>query len=52
MRVGERRICTLAYADNVVVLAESMMRRIEEYFEKRKLKANVGKTKVMRFRRE
>ena len=57
VRVGKKRICTLAYADDVVVLAEreeemeSMIRRLEGYFEKRKLEVNVGKTKVMRFRK-
>ena len=57
VRVGQKIICTLAYADDVVVLAESeeemesMIRRLEGYFEKRKLEVNVGKTKTMRFRK-
>ena len=57
VQVGQKRICTSAYADDVVVLAkreeeiESMIRRLEGYFEKRKLEVNVGKTKAMRFRR-
>ena len=49
-RIRERSICSLAYADNVVVSAESeediesMMKRPEGYFEEKKLQVNVGKT--------
>ena len=58
MRIKERRICSLAYADDVPMLAEreeqmeSMMRRLEGYFQEKKLHVNVGKTKIMRFRNE
>ena len=56
-RITERRIRPLAYADDMVVLAErkeeleSMIRRLERYFEVKKLQVNVGKTKIMRFRK-
>ena len=51
------RICSLADVDDVVVLAEreeemeSVMRRLDGYFEEKKLQINVGKTKIMRFRK-
>ncbi|XP_043263006.1 uncharacterized protein LOC122403516 [Colletes gigas] len=57
VEVGGRRICTLAYADDLVLLAreeeemESMIRRLEGYLEKKRLEINVGKTKVMRFKK-
>lgn len=57
VKVKGRRICSLAYADDVVVMAkneeemQSMIRRLEKYFERKKLEVNVGKTKVMRFRK-
>ena len=49
VRVGQKRICTLAYADDVVVLAEreeqmdSMIRRLEGYFQKKKTRGQCGK---------
>ncbi|XP_076685996.1 uncharacterized protein LOC143378004 [Andrena cerasifolii] len=52
VRIGGRRICSLAYADDLVLLAgkeeemESMIRRLERYLEGKNLKVNVGKPKV------
>lgn len=57
VRVGERKIYTLAYADDIVLLAEeedgmrSMLEKMEEYLEREKLELNVGKTIIMRFRK-
>ena len=57
MKIREKRVCSLAYADDVVVLTEkeeemeSVMKRLERYFKEKKLKVNVGKTKMMRFRK-
>lgn len=57
VRLGGRKIYTLAYADDVVLLAEkeekisSMMERLEGYLERKKLELNTGKTKIMRFRK-
>lgn len=47
----------MVYADDVVLLAEgedemrSLIGRLEEYMEGKALELNVGKTKVMRFKR-
>lgn len=47
----------LAYADNVVLLADkeeelrSMLDRLEGYLDRKRLELNVGKTKIMRFRK-
>ena len=57
VEVGQRRTCALAYADDMVVMAEreeeieSMIRRMEKYMEKKRLEVNVEKTKVIRFRK-
>ena len=57
VRVGGRRICSLAYADDLVLLAgkeeemESMIRRLERYLDGKNLEVNVDKTKVVRFRK-
>ena len=57
MKIREKRVCSFAYADDEVVLAEreegveGMMRRLERYFEEKKLQLNVEKTKMMRFRK-
>jgi len=54
---GGERIYTLAYADDIVLLAEekaemrSMIGRLEEYIERKGLELNVGKTKVMRYKK-
>lgn len=47
----------MAYADDIVLLSKeedgmrSMIRRLEEYMDKKKLKLNVEKTKIMRFKK-
>lgn len=57
VKVGGRRVYTLAYADDVVLLAEdedqlrSMLERLEEYMKRKNLEMNVGKSKIMRFRK-
>jgi len=57
IKLGERRIYTLAYADDIVLLSEdegglrSMISRLEDYLEKKRLELNVDKTKIMRFRK-
>lgn len=57
IKLGDRRIYTLGYADDIVLLAEdenemkSMIGRLEEYVEKKKLEVNIDKTKIMRFRK-
>lgn len=57
VRIGGRRVCTLAYADDLVLLAgkeekmECMIRRLERYLEGKNLEVDVGKTKVVRFRK-
>lgn len=48
---------TLAYADDIAVIAkeeedlEITIRRLERYMERKGLEMNVGKTKIVRFRR-
>jgi len=57
IKIGEGRIYTLVYADDIVLLAEdkegmrSMIARLEGYMEKKRLELNVNKTKIMRFRK-
>ncbi|XP_025154445.1 uncharacterized protein LOC105180639 [Harpegnathos saltator] len=57
VRLGEGRVYTLAYADDVAILAEDeegmkgMMARLEKYFEGKGLEVNREKTKVMRCRK-
>lgn len=57
IKVGERKVYTLAYADDMVLMAEekeemrSMIGRLEEYLDRKKLELNVNKTKKMRFRK-
>jgi len=56
IKLGGERIYSLAYADDVVLLAEdegsmkSIMERMEIYLDRKNLELNVGKTKVVRFR--
>jgi len=56
--IGRNRIWTLAYADNLVLLAkyeESMkeiMRRLERYLRDKNLQLNVEKSKMLCFRKE
>ncbi|XP_068993226.1 golgin subfamily A member 6-like protein 24 [Neodiprion pinetum] len=51
------RVCTLAYVDDIVSLAESeeemevMIRKSERYMDRKRLTVNVGKSKIMRFRK-
>lgn len=51
--VGDRKIWSLGYADDIVLMAETqedliaMISRAAKYFEKRKLEVNTDKTKVM-----
>jgi len=54
----ERRIYSLAYADNVVLVAEderggvkSMLERMEVYLDGKGLELNREKTKVVRFKK-
>ena len=57
VEVGGRRICSMAYADDLVLLAkneeemEGMIRRLEKYMDGKRLEVNVEKTKVVRFRK-
>ena len=57
MKIGGERVCTLAYADDLVVIAEeqdqmrSMIMRLEEYLDEKNLVLNARKSKLMRFRR-
>jgi len=56
IKVGEERVYTLTYADDMVVLAEeegemrSLLERLERYLGKKGLELNAEKTKVLRFR--
>jgi len=56
--LGEKRIYSLAYADDVVLVVEdedemkSMMERLERYVERKRLKLNTEKTKILRFKKE
>ncbi|KAL6419260.1 hypothetical protein ACFW04_013990 [Cataglyphis niger] len=57
VKLGEMRIYILANADDVVLIAEeedgmrSMIERLEGYLEKKGLELNVGKSKILRFRK-
>jgi len=57
VRLGERKLYSLAYADDIVLVAEdeggmrSMLERLEAYLDGKGLELNRDKTKVMRFRR-
>ncbi|XP_029157305.1 uncharacterized protein LOC114929790 [Nylanderia fulva] len=57
VRLGEKRIYTLAYVDDMVLLVEeekelrSMIERLEEYLDHKRLELNAKKMKVMKFRR-
>lgn len=58
VKVRGRKLYFLAYADDVVLLAEEkdgmrgIMRGLEKYLREKGLGLNVRKSKVMRFRRE
>ncbi|KAL6416889.1 hypothetical protein ACFW04_013103 [Cataglyphis niger] len=57
VRLGEIKVYTLAYADDVVLIAKeeegmrSMIGKLEGYLEKKGLELNVGKSKILRFRK-
>ncbi|KAL6420867.1 hypothetical protein ACFW04_014383 [Cataglyphis niger] len=57
VKLKERKIYTLVYADGVVLIVEeedgmrSMIERLEGYLEKKGLELNVGKSKILRFRK-
>jgi hypothetical protein len=57
IKIGDKKVYTLAYADDIMLLSEdeegmrSMIGRLDEYLEKKKLELNVDKTKIMRFRK-
>ncbi|XP_067209950.1 uncharacterized protein [Linepithema humile] len=57
VRLGEKRIYTSAYADDIVMMAEneeemgSMIERLEGYLERKRLELNMSKTKILRFRK-
>lgn len=57
MRIGEGKVYTMQYADNMVLVAEgknemrSMVERLERYLDRKGLELNTNKTKIMRFRR-
>jgi len=56
IKLGKEKIYTLAYADEVVLAEEedemrSMISKLEEYVDKKRLELNVNKTKIVRFRR-
>ena len=46
VKLRGKRVCSLAEREEET---ESIMRRLERYFEVKKLQVNVGKTKIMRF---
>lgn len=50
------RVYTMAYVDDVVMLVEneemkSVIERLKQYLDRKKLETNTGKTKIMRFRK-
>lgn len=57
VKLGDRRVYTLAYADDVAVVAENeegiktMIRRLEKYLDRKDLTLNAKKTKIMSCRR-
>jgi len=57
VKLGEERIYSLAYADDMVLLAEeeggmrSLIERLENYLKGKGLELNVEKTKIVRFKR-
>jgi len=57
VKLGEGKVFTLTYADDIVMIAEeeqdmrAMMNRLERYLERKGMKLNEEKTKVMRFRK-
>lgn len=58
IELGGKKVYTLAYTDNVVLLANnegemrSMMGRLEEYLKSKRLMLNTKKKKIIRFTQE
>lgn len=56
--MGDRKISGLKFADDIAMVAESvvgmreMFKALQKYTERNKLEVNVEKTKIMIFRRE
>lgn len=56
VELGGKKVYTLAYADDVVLLAnnegemKSMIARLKEYLKSKRLMLNTKKTKIIRFR--
>ncbi|KMQ87134.1 hypothetical protein RF55_13673 [Lasius niger] len=57
IKLGEGKIYTLSYADDVVLMAEeeqdmrAILNKLERYLERKGLELDEEKTKVMRFRK-
>ena len=57
VKVGGVKVCTLAYADDLVLIAEdedqmrSMLERLERYLDEKNLVLNAEKSKIVRFRK-
>jgi len=57
VNLGGRKLYSLAYADDLVLMADkeeemrSMIERLDKYLEGKGLELNVGKTKIIRFRK-
>lgn len=57
MYLGKEKAYTLAYADDVAMLAEeehdmrAMLSRLEKYLERKGMELNPEKTMIMRFRK-
>jgi len=54
VKLGEDRIYSLSYADDMVLLAEdegSMRSMLERYLDDKSLELNTEKTKILRFRK-
>ncbi|KMQ90634.1 neurofilament medium polypeptide-like protein [Lasius niger] len=55
VKLGEEKVYCLAYADDMVLLAENkegmvhILGKLEGYLDRKRLEVNVGKTKIMRF---
>lgn len=56
VRLGVGRVYTMAYVDDVVMLVEneemkSVIKRLKQYLDRKKLETNTEKTKITRFRK-
>lgn len=55
--MGQKRMCVIAYADDIVLLAmneevlKEMMIKLKKYLEKNKLKLSEEKSKIMVFKK-